>query len=156
MVCLVYRDGSDGKTGGDAAVKLSFVLSTVQAGFPSPADDYVEKNLDLNELLVSHPAATFFVRVEGHSMIDAHIYSGDILIVDRSLSAANGQIVIALINGEFTVKRVSIEGEKLFLVPENPAFPKIAINPEDDFQIWGVVTYVIHKLSSQERARKEK
>lgn len=82
-------------------MKLSFFLTPVQAGFPSPADDYVEKSLDLNELLIEHPAATFFVRVEGNSMIDAQIHSGDVLIIDRSLRAKSGSIIIAVLNGEF-------------------------------------------------------
>lgn len=127
-------------------MKLSFFLTPVSAGFPSPAEDYVEKKLDLNELLISHPAATFFVRVEGDSMINANIHSGDILIVDRSLSAENGSIAIAVLNGEFTVKRVKIEKGELFLVAENPRFPPIKVSKEADFQIWGIVTYVIHNV----------
>jgi DNA polymerase V len=130
-------------------MKLSFFLTPVQAGFPSPADDYVEKKLDLNELLVEHPAATFFVRVEGNSMVDAQIYSGDVLIVDRSLQADSGSIVVAILNGEFTVKRVVKKKGKLFLVAENPAFAPIEISDEMDFQIWGVVSYVIHKTRTR-------
>jgi DNA polymerase V len=127
-------------------MKLSFFLAPVQAGFPSPADDHVEKKLDLNELLISHPASTFFVRVEGHSMKDAHIYDGDVLIVDRALQAESGSTVVAIINGEFTVKRVMKKKDRLFLVAENPAFLPLEVSPEMDFQIWGVVTYVIHKV----------
>ncbi len=127
-------------------VKLSFFLAPVQAGFPSPADDYVEKKLDLNELLVTHPAATFFVRVEGHSMRDAQIYDGDVLIVDRSLQAESGSIVVAILSGEFTVKRLQKKKDRLFLVAENPTFAPLEILPEMDFQVWGVVTYVIHKV----------
>lgn len=117
----------------------------VQAGFPSPADDHIEQQLDLNELMIQHPAATFFVRVEGDSMRDAGILSGDILVVDRSLEPTHGKIAIAIVNGEFTVKRIRLSKEGLYLVPENEAFPVIKISPESDFQIWGVVTYVIHK-----------
>lgn len=127
-------------------MKLSFFLTPVQAGFPSPADDYVEKSLDLNELLIEHPAATFFVRVEGNSMIDAQIHSGDVLIIDRSLRAKSGSIIIAVLNGDFTVKRLILKKEKTFLVAENPKYPPIEILEENDFQIWGVVTYVIHKI----------
>src|SRR4030042_6039051 len=87
-------------------VKLPLYISRIKAGFPSPADDYIEKELDLNEYLIKHPAATFFVRVEGNSMIDAGIHSGDILIVDKSLEAKNNKIVIAVVNGELTVKRI--------------------------------------------------
>ena len=97
---------------------LPFFETGLSAGFPSPAEDYFEQALDLHELLIDHPAATFFVRVEGDSMRDAHIYSGDILIVDRSLTAQNGKIVVALLNGSFTVKRLKIKGKKIFLIPE--------------------------------------
>jgi DNA polymerase V len=118
---------------------------TVAAGFPSPAEDYIEKKLDLNDLLIKHPAATFFVRVQGSSMQDASILSGDMLVVDRSLPAKNGSIVIAIYNGEFTVKRLKIEGENIFLIPENKTFKAIEIKKSDEFEIWGVVSYVIHK-----------
>lgn len=129
---------------GNTHVSPAF-LSPVQAGFPSPADDYVENSLDLNELVLQHPAATFFVRVEGESMIDANIHSGDILVVDRSISAASGKIVVAVINGEFTVKRLVQKNGAVYLQPENSRFPPIKVDPEGDFQIWGVVTYIIHK-----------
>ena len=125
---------------------MKLFLTHIRAGFPSPADDYVEKSLDLNELLVEHPAATFFVRVEGNSMIDAKIESGDVLIIDRSLRAESGSIVVAVLNGEFTVKRLVHKKEKTFIVAENPKFPPIEISEEIDFQIWGVVSYVIHKV----------
>lgn len=119
--------------------------STVQAGFPSPADDYIERQLDLNELMVQHPAATFFVRVEGESMRDAGIHTGDILVVDRSVEAKNGKIVVAVVNGEFTVKRFTTDATGAYLVPENPDFPKLKIDENSEFQIWGVVMYVIHR-----------
>lgn len=124
---------------------LPLFSSTVQAGFPSPADDYVEKNLDLNEFIVKHPTATFFVRVEGDSMRNAGISSGDILVVDRSLTPTNGKIIVAIVDGEFTVKRMIIEGNSVSLMPENPSYKAIKINPNSQFQVWGVVTYVIHK-----------
>lgn len=120
-------------------------LAVVQAGFPSPAEDYAERSLDLNELMIKHPAATFFVKVEGESMCDANIHSGDILVVDRSLEPANGQIIVAILNSEFTVKRIRISQNGIQLVPENAAYPTINVHPEADFQVWGVVTYVIHK-----------
>lgn len=119
----------------------------VPAGFPSPADDYVERPLDLHELLVEHPAATFFVRVEGDSMQGVGMYSGDILVVDRALTAHHGKIVVALFNGEFTVKRLKVAGKKIYLTPENPRYQAIEIPEGSDFQVWGVVTYVIHRLS---------
>lgn len=119
--------------------------SFVSAGFPSPAEDYVEKKLDLNDLLITHPAATFFVRVKGESMKDANITTGDILVVDRSLNASNGSIVIAILNGEFTVKRLQIEKNTFFLVPANTSYAPIKIRKEDDFEVWGVISYIIHK-----------
>jgi len=102
------------------SLKLPLFLSSVKAGFPSPADDFVETRLDLNEYLIDHPEATFFVRVSGDSMIRAGIHTGDILIVDRSLEPKNNDIVIAIIDGEFTVKRLKKYGDRVFLVPENP------------------------------------
>ena len=124
---------------------LPAFLSPVQAGFPSPAEDYIENHLDLNGLVVQRPAATFFVRVEGESMADANIHSGDILVVDRSIQASNGKIVVAIINGEFTVKRFILKNGGAYLLPENPKFPVIKVEAGADFQVWGVVTYVIHK-----------
>jgi DNA polymerase V len=124
---------------------LPIFLANVQAGFPSPAEDYLDRKLDLNELLIAHPAATFFVRVAGNSMQNAGIFSGDILVVDRSLEAADNKIIIAIVNSEFTVKRLKIREGKISLVPENPAYPILEMKEESDFQVWGVVTYVIHK-----------
>lgn len=120
-------------------------ISPISAGFPSPADDYVEKNLDLNELMVNHPSATFYVRVEGDSMKDAGIQSGDLLVVDRAVEATDGKIVVAILQGEFTVKRISIRGKRVILLPENPLYSPIEVAEDSDFQVWGVVTYVIHK-----------
>jgi len=125
-------------------LELPLFCSPVKAGFPSDAEDYIEQKLDLNQFLIKHPAATFFVRVDGDSMKGAGINDHDLLIVDRALSPKSGQIVVAVLNGEFTVKRVKIEGEKLLLIPENPHFPLMEITEETDFQIWGVVTYSIH------------
>lgn len=128
-----------------APAPLPAFSSSVQAGFPSPADDYVERQLDLNELMVQHPAATFFVRVEGESMRDAGIHTGDILVVDRSVEASSGKIVVAVVNGEFTVKRFTTDASGAYLVPENPEFPKLKLDEDSEFQIWGVVMYVIHR-----------
>ena len=122
--------------------------SRVQAGCPSPADDYIEAQLDLNQFLIKHPSATFFVRAEGESMIGAHIQSGDLLIVDRSIEAAHGKIVIAAINGELTVKRLIQQGPEVFLQAENPDFPLIKIQEYSELVIWGVVTHVIHSIPS--------
>jgi len=124
---------------------LPLFLAPVKAGFPSPADDFMEQRLDLNEHLIQHPAATFFVRVDGESMKGAGIHRGDILIVDRSLEPTNGRIVIAIINGEFTVKRLRFENDQILLEAEHPHFTPIRIQSDWDFQVWGVVTYIIHK-----------
>ncbi|CDZ80672.1 LexA repressor [Candidatus Rubidus massiliensis] len=124
---------------------LPLFLEKVVAGFPSPANDFIEQKLDLNELIIKHPASTFFVKVEGNSMVNANIQTGDILVVDRSISASNGKIIVAIINGEFTVKRLFINEKTMQLLPENDNYPVIEITDQDEFQVWGVVTYVIHK-----------
>jgi DNA polymerase V len=118
----------------------------VPAGFPSPAQDYIEGSLDLNEHLIPHPASTFFLRVDGLSMIQAGIFPDDILVVDRSLDAANNKIIVAIYDGEMTVKRLRIDKGTYWLMPENEEFEAIRIDEETDFFVWGVVTYVIHKL----------
>jgi len=124
---------------------LPLFSSSVKAGFPSPAEDHIEEKLDLNRLMVEHPAATFFLRVEGESMENANIQPGDTLVVDRALTPQNGQIIVAVLNGEFTVKRLKKKENRLYLLPENPAFPTLEITSETEFQIWGVVTFIIHK-----------
>jgi DNA polymerase V len=121
-------------------------LASVSAGFPSPAEDYIEGRLDLNRHLIKHPAATFFVRVAGDSMIDAGIHPGDILVVDRALEPQDSNVVIAVIDGELTVKRISQRHGKLFLVPDNKAYEPLEILEEMEFEVWGVVTSVIHNL----------
>ena len=122
------------------------VLSTVSAGFPSPADNEIERELDLNELLIQHPAATFFVRVSGTSMIKAGIHHNDLLVVDRSLGPSHGKIVIAIIQGEFTVKRLYHQGKEIQLLAENDDYSPIKVEEASDLRIWGVVTHVIHSL----------
>jgi DNA polymerase V len=132
----------------DTATKqlLPLYLSRIKAGFPSPADDYLDKKLDLNEFLIKHPASTFFVKVKGDSMVNGGIHSGDILVVDRSAEPKNNKIVVAVVNGDFTVKRVQKRGGKLFLVAENPDFPPMEISESAEFEIWGVVLHVIHSF----------
>ena len=125
---------------------LPLFSGKVAAGFPSPADDYVEKTLDLNELLVQKPAATFFVRAQGESMLGAGIHPNDILVVDRSIEPVPGKIVICALNGELTVKRLERDNEQWKLKAENPEYPDIAIYEELEMVIWGVVTNVIHPL----------
>ena len=127
-------------------IALPLFVGKVAAGFPSPADDYVEKNLDLNELLVQKPAATFFVRAQGESMLGAGIHPNDILVVDRSIEPVPGKIVICALDGELTVKRLERDNEQWQLKAENPAYPDIVIYDELDMVIWGVVTNVIHAL----------
>ena len=133
-------------TSSPSRLSLPLFTGKVAAGFPSPADDYVEKNLDLNELLVQKPAATFFVRAQGESMLGAGIHPNDILVVDRSLEAVPGKVVICAINGELTVKRLERVNDQWQLKAENPAYADIVIHDELELVIWGVVTNVIHAL----------
>ena len=126
-------------------LKIPLFESGVSAGFPSPADDYLDLPIDLNEFLIKHPAATFYVRVKGNSMEGAGIRNGDLLIVDRAEEPRNKSIVLGIIDGEFTVKRIKKKGSDLYLMPDNPEFKPIKINENMDFQVWGVVTYVVHK-----------
>lgn len=123
---------------------LPFYYSAISAGFPSPADDYLDKKLNLDELLIKNPAATFFIRVAGDSMTGAGIYKGDILVVDRSLPAISGKIVVAIVDAELTVKRLLKKGNKFFLIPENPNYRAIEIQKNDETAIWGIVTSVLH------------
>lgn len=120
--------------------------NAVTAGFPSPALDSIQKKLDLNEYLIDHPAATFFIRVQGDSMIDANIHTGDILVVDRSLPAKNKDIILAILDGSFTVKRLLKNTDGMYLQPENPEYKPIKITEEMGFEVWGVVTAVIKKF----------
>ena len=120
--------------------------SSVPAGFPSPADDYIERSLDLNEHLIRHPAATFFMRASGDSMIGERIHSGDLLVVDRAKEAADGSIVIAVLDGELTVKRLHRQKGRITLESANPKYPALVVSEETDFSIWGVVTHVVHAV----------
>ena len=121
-------------------------VATVSAGFPSPAEDYVEGQLDLNKHLIEHPAATYFVRVTGDSMIEAGIHNGDLLIVDRSVEPQDKNVVIANVNGELTVKRIRLRHNKVMLVPENEDYQPQQIDADMEFEVWGVVKHVIHSL----------
>lgn len=125
---------------------LPLFLNPVSAGFPSPAEDSVEKKLDLNRHLIQHPTATFFVRVSGRSMLKAGIHSGDLLVVDRSLEPKDQNVVIAVIDGELVVKRFHRKGKQMFLLAENEDYGPLTITEAMDFSIWGVVTTVIHSL----------
>jgi len=131
----------------DSATKkfrIPLLNDSVSAGFPSPADDYTEENIDLNEHLISNPFSTFFLRVKGESMIDAGIKDNDLIIVDKSLAAKPEDIVIAMIDGEFTIKRLSIKNDELYLKAENHNYPNFSFKNHIDVQIWGVVIYSIH------------
>ncbi len=125
---------------------LPLFSSSVSAGFPSPADDYIEQRLDLNELLVKHKEATFFLRVEGDSMTGVGIHHGDLLIVDKSIKATHKKIIIAVLDAELLVKQLYLKNDQVFLLPANPNYKAITVTSEQDFQVWGVVTAVIHKV----------
>lgn len=126
---------------------IPLFFEAVSAGFPSPAQDYVEQTLDLNELCIKHPAATFFVRVEGESMIEAGIFPKDVLIVDRSLKAGHGDTVIASLHGEFTVKELHLKPQ-VMLMPRNASYPPIYLSDSTELEIFGVVTGVVRNLKS--------
>tara|TARA_B100000700_G_C14508309_1_gene607389 strand:+ start:70 stop:495 length:426 start_codon:yes stop_codon:yes gene_type:complete len=127
------------------AIKKISLYPSVYAGFPSPAEDHLDLDLDLNEHLIKHPAATFYVYAKGDSMINSGIHDGDLLIVDRSLNPGLKSIVIAVINGEFTVKRIKKINKELYLMPDNDSYKPIQITTDMNFQIWGIVTHTIHK-----------
>ena len=127
------------------SLNLPLVSASVEAGFPSPADDHLERGIDLNEELIRNPAATFLVRVKGESMRDAGIHSGDTLIVDKSVTPADRQIVVAMIDGEFTVKRFRKVNGKIFLEAANDSFSPIEVGENQELTIWGAVTYIIHQ-----------
>jgi DNA polymerase V len=130
----------------EKVLDIPFYQSNVPAGFPSPAEDFMDLDLNLQEYLVQHPSATFCVRVTGDSMQNAGIYSGDVMVVDRALEPQNNTIVLAILDGEFTVKRIQKKGQELYLKPENSKFKPIQITEEMNFQVWGVVTHIIHKI----------
>jgi DNA polymerase V len=125
---------------------MPIYTTQVQAGFPSPADDAQPELFDLIERLVPNHAATFLVRVQGESMTGAGIYPDDILLVDRSVEATHENIVLAVVDGEFTVKRLIRKGNTIELAAENPRFPSISVNDESELNIWGVVKQVIHQV----------
>ena len=131
---------------GEKTIDVPFYQSNVPAGFPSPAENFMDLDLSLQDYLVQNPSATFCVRVTGDSMKNAGISSGDVMIIDRSLEPKNNTIVLAVLDGEFTVKRIQKKGDDLFLNPENKDFKAIQITEEMNFQVWGIVTHIIHKV----------
>lgn len=128
------------------AQHFPLISSKVSCGFPSPADDYCEETLNLNDLLIEHPSATFFLRAKGDSMLGAGIHNNDLLIVDRSIPPKNNHVVIAAIDGELTAKRLKTQGKRVFLMAENPNFPPIELKKDNHVHFWGVVSSVIHKI----------
>ncbi len=130
----------------ESTYKIEYITEGVSAGFPSPATDFMENNIDLNKELSTNQLATFYIKVKGNSMIDAGINDKDVLVVDRSLEPKNNKIAICFIDGEFTVKRLRIENNELQLIPENSKYKPITITEENQFIIWGIVTYVIKKM----------
>ena len=127
----------------DAELNLPMIEGGISAGFPSPAADYIDLKIDLNKELIANPSSTFYGRVRGSSMLDAGISDGDILIIDKSLEAKDGDTVVCFIDGEFTLKYIKIEVDAVFLVPANENFKPIKVTEENNFCIWGVVTYSI-------------
>ncbi len=130
-----------------STLELPLAGSGISAGFPSPAEDFEEISLDLNKTLVKHPAATFYARVKGDSMTDAGIRDGDLLVIDKALDPKEGDIAVCFLDGEFTVKRIALNSDGIYLMPANSEFKPIRISEENEFQIWGIVAYVIHKTS---------
>ena len=127
-------------------MKTTLYLNSVCAGFPSPASDYLEGEIDLNRYLIKNPLATFIVKSQGNCMLQAGIHSGDLLIVDRSIKPKNNSIAIASIDGDLTVKRIKISGKKFLLSSDNKDYGNVKITNESDIFIWGIVTKVIHNV----------
>jgi DNA polymerase V len=130
----------------ESELRIPYIKEGVSAGFPSPAADFMETNIDLNKELSDNPLATFYIKVKGNSMINAGIENNDVLVVDRSLEPQNGKIAICFIDNEFTVKRIKTEKNNLFLMPENSNYQAIKVSEENQLVIWGIVTYVIKKV----------
>jgi len=118
----------------------------VSAGFPSPAEEYMDLSLDLNKDLITNPSSTFYAKVKGNSMVDAGINNGDIIVIDKAIEPANGKKAVCYIDGEFTLKTIKIKKNELWLIPANPDYKSIKVTEENEFIIWGIVTFVIHKL----------
>lgn len=134
------------KTDVSSYLKLPFIANGISAGFPSPADDFLDINIDLNKYLIKNPTTTFYGRVSGNSMIDAGINDGDLLIIDKSLEPKNNKIAVCFIDGDFTVKRIQIEKDIIWLIAENKEYKPIKVTKDNDFVIWGIVTNVIKQF----------
>ncbi len=133
------------KTDFSSSLLLPYADEGIRAGFPSPAQDHLEQAIDLNKELIRHPASTFYGRVVGDSMRDEGIEEGDILVIDKSLELLDNDLAVCFVDGEFTVKRVRLEQEAAWLVPSNPEYPSIRVTKDNEFIIWGIVTYTIKK-----------
>lgn len=129
----------------ESDLSLPFADMGIKAGFPSPAQNFMDLSIDLNNELIRHPASTFYGRVKGDSMIDAGVNDGDILIIDKSLEPKNGDMAVCFVDGEFTIKYIKIEKTVIWLVPANKLYKPIKVTEENDFLIWGIVTYSIKK-----------
>lgn len=127
----------------ETILELPVISSGISAGFPSPAMDFIDLTIDMNKHLIKHPSATFYGRVKGMSMKDAGIHDGDLLVIDKSLQPKNNKIAVCYIDGDFTVKRIKIENDCIWLIPENEIYKPIKVTNENDFVIWGIVTHVI-------------
>jgi DNA polymerase V len=135
--------GLDTSQGAEGAVFP--LVKGISCGFPSPAEDYLDDVISLDQIVIRDRTATFFGRARGDSMIDANIHKGDVVVIDKSLKPKNGDICLCQVDGEFTVKQLRMNPGYVELVPANAAYAPLRIRPEQDFEIWGVVTYVIHK-----------
>lgn len=131
---------------------LPYADGGIQAGFPSPADNYITETIDLNKELVRHPASTFYGRVSGDSMIEEGIEPGDILVIDRSIEPDSGDLAVCCIDGEFTLKRIKLEKNRVWLIPSNEMFDPILVTPENEFSVWGVVTHTIKAYRRKRRS----
>lgn len=132
--------------GDERTSGLQFFENRVQAGFPSPAQNEYADSIDLNRALITNPAATFCARVIGNSMMDAGINEGDLLIIDRSLTPHDGSIAVCFIDGDFTVKRLSVRDDGVYLTPANASYPEIPVGEDSNFKVWGVVSHIIKKV----------
>ena len=129
-----------------SVLQLPIVKEGISAGFPSPAEDFLDSSIDLNKELIKNPSSTFYGRVKGNSMQDAGVVNGDLLIIDRSIRPANGKIAVCYLDGEFTIKRIKIEDNCIWLVPANSDFNPIKVTADNEFLIWGIVLHVIKSL----------
>ncbi len=127
----------------ESKLELPVISAGISAGFPSPAMDFIDLTIDMNKHLIKHPSATFYGRVKGVSMKDAGIHDGDLLVIDKSIRPSNDKIAVCYIDGDFTVKRIKIENDCIWLIPENETYLPIKVTSDNDFIIWGIVTHVI-------------